>query len=232
MPFRQWSTGPGTGNRRCFLPPEQIPIELRIEQLLARMSETEAIGFDELFADAGDRAGLIVTFLALLEMIRLKLGAGVSIGIVRAGYPGVQTRASAGRPASHRRSGRVICAGWPHRIRRMAGWTEAVTEDDERRTDRVAESAPRRFELKAIVDRGADLRLAGAPDAEGDFQAARVRSRAKDVQGGARRSEARLRAAGRPAALVEVAGGYQIVTRSDLHELGSAASSTRGRRSG
>jgi len=58
---------------RVLLPPEQISVEVRIEQLLARMSETEAIGFDELFADAHDRSGLIVTFLALLEMIRLKL---------------------------------------------------------------------------------------------------------------------------------------------------------------
>ena len=55
------------------LPSEQIPVEVRIDQLLARLSETEAIGFEELFADADDRAGLIVTFLALLEMIRLKL---------------------------------------------------------------------------------------------------------------------------------------------------------------
>jgi segregation and condensation protein A len=58
---------------RVVLPSEQIPVEVRIEQLLARLSETVAIGFEELFADAQDRAGLIVTFLALLEMIRLKL---------------------------------------------------------------------------------------------------------------------------------------------------------------
>jgi segregation and condensation protein A len=58
---------------RVMLPPEQMPIEVRIEQLLARLSETEAIGFEELFADVDDRSGLIVTFLALLEMIRLKL---------------------------------------------------------------------------------------------------------------------------------------------------------------
>ena len=58
---------------RVLLPPEQIPIEVRIDQLLARLSETEACGFDELFADIDDRRGLIVTFLALLEMIRLKL---------------------------------------------------------------------------------------------------------------------------------------------------------------
>ena len=57
---------------RVILPPEQMPIETRIEQLLARLSETEACGFEELFADVQTRAGMIVTFLALLEMIRLK----------------------------------------------------------------------------------------------------------------------------------------------------------------
>ena len=55
------------------LPPEQISIEDRIEQLLARLSETEACGFEDLFADVQMRSGMIVTFLALLEMIRLKL---------------------------------------------------------------------------------------------------------------------------------------------------------------
>jgi segregation and condensation protein A len=55
------------------LPPEQISIEARIEQLMERLSETEACGFENLFADAAGRADLIVTFLALLEMIRLKM---------------------------------------------------------------------------------------------------------------------------------------------------------------
>src|SRR5437763_5096213 len=58
---------------KVMLPPEQMPLEVRIEQLLTRLSETEACGFEELFADCDDRGGLIVTFLALLEMIRLKL---------------------------------------------------------------------------------------------------------------------------------------------------------------
>jgi segregation and condensation protein A len=58
---------------RVLLPPEQIPVEMRIEQLLSRLSETQACGFEELFVDVLDRPGLIVTFLALLEMIRLKL---------------------------------------------------------------------------------------------------------------------------------------------------------------
>ncbi|HXT70906.1 MAG TPA: segregation/condensation protein A [Vicinamibacterales bacterium] len=57
---------------KVILPPEQIPIETRIEQLFARLSETEACGFEDLFADVQTRAGMIVTFLALLEMIRLK----------------------------------------------------------------------------------------------------------------------------------------------------------------
>jgi segregation and condensation protein A len=59
--------------RPVYLPGEQIPIEERIEQLLSRLSETEACGFEDLFADIQTRAGLVVTFLALLEMIRLKL---------------------------------------------------------------------------------------------------------------------------------------------------------------
>jgi segregation and condensation protein A len=58
---------------RVFLPPEQMSIEQRIEQLLERLSETEAVGFEDLFVDADSRPALIVTFLALLEMIRLKL---------------------------------------------------------------------------------------------------------------------------------------------------------------
>jgi segregation and condensation protein A len=58
---------------KVLLPPEQMSVEARIDQLLERLSETQACGFDELFADAQDRSGLIVTFLALLEMIRLKL---------------------------------------------------------------------------------------------------------------------------------------------------------------
>lgn len=55
------------------LPAEQIPIELRIDQLLGRLSETDACGFEDLFDDVATRGDMIVTFLAILEMIRLKL---------------------------------------------------------------------------------------------------------------------------------------------------------------
>jgi len=63
-------------NRRptVVLPPEQMSIEDRIKQVLARLSETKACGFEDLFSDGdGSRPFMIVTFLALLEMIRLKL---------------------------------------------------------------------------------------------------------------------------------------------------------------
>lgn len=55
------------------LPAEQIPIEMRIEQLLTRLSETQACGFEDLFEDVTSKGDMIVTFIALLEMIRLRL---------------------------------------------------------------------------------------------------------------------------------------------------------------
>ena len=67
---------------KVYLPAEQIPIEDRIEQLLSRLSETEACGFEDLFEDVQTRAGLVVTFLALLEMIRLKLIRVFQSGVV------------------------------------------------------------------------------------------------------------------------------------------------------
>jgi segregation and condensation protein A len=67
---------------KLYLPSEQIPIEDRIEQLMGRLSETDAIGFEELFDDIQSRAGLVVTFLAVLEMIRLKLIRVFQTGVV------------------------------------------------------------------------------------------------------------------------------------------------------
>lgn len=55
------------------LPEEVVPIETRIEELLTRLATVEACGFEELFADASSRRELITTFLAVLEMIRLKM---------------------------------------------------------------------------------------------------------------------------------------------------------------
>jgi segregation and condensation protein A len=55
------------------IPEAQVSIEDRIAQLLGRLSETQACGFEDLFEDAATKPALIVTFLALLEMIRLRL---------------------------------------------------------------------------------------------------------------------------------------------------------------
>ena len=55
------------------LPDERVSIETRISQLLDGISAREACGFEDLFADVKSRGEIITTFLALLEMIRLKL---------------------------------------------------------------------------------------------------------------------------------------------------------------
>jgi segregation and condensation protein A len=84
-------------NRRppMVLPPEQMPIEERIRQVLARLSETEACGFDDLFDDGdGSRPFMIVTFLAILEMSRLKL-----ISVFQAGSTGPIRVYKRARPA-------------------------------------------------------------------------------------------------------------------------------------
>ena len=55
------------------VPGEEVSIETRTRQLLERLSETEACGFEELFDGAFSRGDLVTTFLALLEMIRMQL---------------------------------------------------------------------------------------------------------------------------------------------------------------
>ena len=67
------------------LPPEQISIEARMAQLLDRLSTTEACGFDALFSDSSSRPEVIVTFLALLEMIRLQL-----VRVFQSGQSGIR----------------------------------------------------------------------------------------------------------------------------------------------
>jgi segregation and condensation protein A len=51
---------------------EGPPVEERMEQLVAMIREGESLEFLELFASLGTKAEMIVTFLALLELIRLK----------------------------------------------------------------------------------------------------------------------------------------------------------------
>ena len=85
-----------------YLPMEQMPLEMRIEQLMARLAGVDALGFEELFDDVAQRVDLIVTFLAVLEMIRLKVlrvyqnGTGGPIRVYKRDRP-----ADAPRPIEH-----------------------------------------------------------------------------------------------------------------------------------
>ena len=62
------------------LPRQWISIESRMSALLAQLSESKPYGFEDLFADEASRDGFVVTFLALLEMIRLRLVRVFQIG--------------------------------------------------------------------------------------------------------------------------------------------------------
>jgi segregation and condensation protein A len=52
--------------------PEGPPVEQRMEELVAMIREGGSLEFLELFASLGTKSEMIVTFLALLELVRLK----------------------------------------------------------------------------------------------------------------------------------------------------------------
>lgn len=51
---------------------EEIPVEVRIREILDILETKPFMAFSELFSQGVTRKGLVVTFLALLELIRLK----------------------------------------------------------------------------------------------------------------------------------------------------------------
>jgi len=51
---------------------EEIPVELRIREILDLLEAKDHVVFSELFPSNASRKTLVVTFLALLELIRLK----------------------------------------------------------------------------------------------------------------------------------------------------------------
>jgi segregation and condensation protein A len=96
-----------TQRPQVYLPMEQMSIEQRIEQLMRRLEGVEAMGFEDLFEDVARRGDLIVTFLAVLEMIRLKVlrvfqsGTGGPIRVYKRDRP-----AEAPRPIEYHEPGR------------------------------------------------------------------------------------------------------------------------------
>ena len=65
------------------LPEESVPIEVRMREVLARLSTIEPRRFEDLFAEASSRRDLVTTFLVLLELIRLR-----QIMVLQAGADG------------------------------------------------------------------------------------------------------------------------------------------------
>lgn len=68
---------------------DRVSVQERINQLADLLESSGSLAFDELFADGDDRADVIVTFLAILEMAKLALihiVQHVPTGIIRIFY--------------------------------------------------------------------------------------------------------------------------------------------------
>jgi segregation and condensation protein A len=68
---------------------DQISIKERMNELIAVMEEKGSITFTELFDDASEKSYIIVTFLAVLELMKLSLTHVVQhaqSGIIRIFY--------------------------------------------------------------------------------------------------------------------------------------------------
>ena len=59
---------------------ENYTVSDKIETILARVSEGAPLKFSDLFADLASRVEIVVTFLALLELIRLKQVRALQLG--------------------------------------------------------------------------------------------------------------------------------------------------------
>jgi segregation and condensation protein A len=78
-----------SAEHRVDLSADRISIKDRIAQIVDILEEKGSATFDELFDAAPDRSGLIVTFLAILEMVKLSLVRvmqHVQSGIIRLIY--------------------------------------------------------------------------------------------------------------------------------------------------
>lgn len=53
--------------------PERIKLVDRIVEVLDLMQEKESVAFEELFADSSSRSLMVVTFLSILELVRMQL---------------------------------------------------------------------------------------------------------------------------------------------------------------
>ena len=78
-----------TGEHRVDLYTERISVKERINQIVDILEEKSSVAFDELFRESRTRADVIVTFLALLEMVKLSLlriTQHIQTGVIRVFY--------------------------------------------------------------------------------------------------------------------------------------------------
>ena len=84
------------------LPAEVVSIETRMGEMLERLAESGPCAFEEIFDGAMSRQDLITTFLATLELIRLKRIAVYQTGVCGPIRVSLRTRtAGAGGEAAH-----------------------------------------------------------------------------------------------------------------------------------
>jgi segregation and condensation protein A len=78
-----------TGEHRIELHTERISVKERINQIIDILEEKGSLAFDELFLESRTRTDVIVTFLAVLEMVKLNLlriTQHVQTGVIRVFY--------------------------------------------------------------------------------------------------------------------------------------------------
>jgi len=78
-----------TGEHRVDLHTERVSVKERINQIVDILEKKGSVAFDELFIENRTRADVIVTFLAILEMVKLSLlriTQHIQTGIIRVFY--------------------------------------------------------------------------------------------------------------------------------------------------
>jgi segregation and condensation protein A len=77
------------GDHRVDLTAEEISVKDKISQIVDILEAKGSITFTELFSDSPDKREVIITFLAILEMVKLtliRLVQNISTGIIRIFY--------------------------------------------------------------------------------------------------------------------------------------------------
>ena len=78
-----------SGEHHVDLFTERISVKERINQIIDILERKGSVAFEELFSDSRTRADVIVTFLAVLEMVKLSLlrvTQHIQTGVIRMFY--------------------------------------------------------------------------------------------------------------------------------------------------